>query len=79
MLNVKIYGVAQETRSVAYVLDLEGLTLITRGLVALFYLFYFSNCLSENVVHVGGVPDSFVVASFRSDACTQSFFASGSA
>jgi hypothetical protein len=39
MLNVRIHGVAQETRSVAGVLDLEGLALITRGLVALLYLF----------------------------------------
>jgi hypothetical protein len=67
MLNVKIHGVAQETRPVACVLDLEGLALITRGLVALFYLFYFSNCLSETVVYVGGLPDSFVVASLGSD------------
>jgi hypothetical protein len=40
MLNVQIHGVAQETRPVACVLDLEGLALITRGLVALFYLLY---------------------------------------
>jgi hypothetical protein len=73
-----IHGVAQETRPVACVLDLEGLALITRGLAALFYLFYFSNCLLKTVVYVGGVPDSCVVASFVSDACTRSFFASGS-
>jgi hypothetical protein len=79
MLNVTIHGVAQETRPVAYVLDLEGLALITRGLVALLYLFYFSNCLLETVVYVGGVPDSCAVASFGSDACTQNFFASVSA
>jgi hypothetical protein len=78
MLNVMIHGVAQETRSEACVLDLEGLALITHGLVALFYLLYFSNCLLETVVYVGGVPDSCAVASFGSDACTQSFFASGS-
>jgi hypothetical protein len=39
MLNVKIHGVAQETRPVACVLDLEGLALIIHGLVALLYLF----------------------------------------
>jgi hypothetical protein len=41
MLNVKIHGVAQETRPMACVLDLEGLALMPRGLVALFYLLYF--------------------------------------
>jgi hypothetical protein len=41
MLNVKIPGVAQKTRPVACVLDIEGLALMTRGLVALFYLLYF--------------------------------------
>jgi hypothetical protein len=40
MLDVKIHGVAQKTRPVACVLDLEGLALMTRGLVALFYLLY---------------------------------------
>jgi hypothetical protein len=79
MLNVTVHGVAQENQPVACVLDLEGLALITHGLVALFYLFYFSNCLLETVVYVGGVPYSCVVASFGSDACTRSFFASGSA
>jgi hypothetical protein len=40
MLYVKIHGVAQETQLLAYVLDLEGLSLLTRGLVALFSLLY---------------------------------------
>jgi hypothetical protein len=40
MLNVKIHGVAQKTQSMACVLDLEGLALMTHGLVALFYLLY---------------------------------------
>jgi hypothetical protein len=44
MLNVKIHGVAQETQPVAYVLNLEGLALMTRGLVALFYLLYSLIC-----------------------------------
>jgi hypothetical protein len=79
MLNVMIHGVAQETRPVACVLDLEGVALIARGLVALFYLFYFSNCLLKVVAYVGGVPDSCAVASFTFDAYTRSFFAFGSA
>jgi hypothetical protein len=41
MLNVKIHGVAQETRPVACVLDLQGLALMTHALVAFLYLLYF--------------------------------------
>jgi hypothetical protein len=59
MLNVKIHGVAQKTRPVACVLDLEGLALMTRGLVALFYLLYFliahhrlSFILQESLIHL---------------------------
>jgi hypothetical protein len=37
ILNVAIYRLAQETRRVAYVLDLEGLSQRTYGWIALLY------------------------------------------
>jgi hypothetical protein len=79
ILNIKIHGVAQETRPVACVLDLEGLALMTRGLVALFYLLYFLIAHQRLSLMFVGVPNSFVADLFGSDAWTQSFFASGSA
>jgi hypothetical protein len=48
-------------------------------LSSLILLTLLSNYSSETIVYAGGVPKSFVVASFGSDAWTQSFFASGSA
>jgi hypothetical protein len=63
---------------VAYVLDLEGLALMTLWLSSLILLTLLSNFSSETIVYVVGVPDSFIVDSFGSDAWTQSFFASGS-
>jgi hypothetical protein len=78
MLDVKIHGVAQKTRPVACVLDLEGLALMTLWLSSLILITLLSNFSSETIVYVVGVPDSFIVDSFGSDAWTQSFFASGS-
>jgi hypothetical protein len=43
---------AQETPPVACILDLEGLTLITRGLVALLYLFLLSNLLIVDLLSI---------------------------
>jgi hypothetical protein len=51
---------------------------ITRGLVALFFLLYSLTIFHTLVVYVAEVFSSSTAASFGSDDCTHSFFASGS-